>query len=91
VPKYVYKCSECDEHFTVVHGMTERQEDCDICSSSDCLIRVPQMPHIKTSDSTSKQGQQQVGSKVIEAIKENSRILKEEKEKLSNQVYKNDN
>ena len=90
MPKYVYKCGECEEHFTMVHGMTERQEDCILCNASECLTRVPQMPHIKTSNPTIKKGQQ-VGSKVKEAIEENNRILKEQKERLSNQVYNDDN
>tara|TARA_R100000697_G_scaffold109347_1_gene125179 strand:- start:531 stop:806 length:276 start_codon:yes stop_codon:yes gene_type:complete len=91
VPKYVYKCGECEEYFTMVHGMTERQEDCILCNVSKCLTRVPQMPHIKTSNPITKQDQQAVGLKVKEAIEENSRILKEEKERLSNQVYNDDN
>lgn len=91
MPKYVYRCKECQGHFTTVHGMTERQDHCEICSSSSCLIRVPQMPHIRTSDFEEKWDiNRPVGSVVREAIEENTRILKEQKDKVSNQEYDND-
>ena len=50
MPKYVYHCTECNGNFETVHGMTERQDHCELCSSSSCLRRIPQMPSIKTSD-----------------------------------------
>ncbi len=77
MPKYVYKCEECEGNFTIVHGMTEKQEKCELCLSSDCLIRVPQMTYIKTFESVSEQ--RSVGSHVKEAIKENAELLKEMK------------
>ena len=51
MPKYVYHCNECDNNFEVVHGMTEEQECCDLCSVSSDIYRVPQMLYIKTSES----------------------------------------
>lgn len=89
MPKYVYRCKECEGHFTVVHGMTERQNQCDLCSTLDCLTRVPQMPHIKTSDTEDRQSRP-AGSIVKEAIEENARILKEERDKLSKWEHNND-
>ena len=71
MPKYVYKCNDCDEHFEVYHGMTEDQESCVLCSAVD-PHRVPQMPHIKRQE-TSTSGK--VGSEVKRAIEENRAIL----------------
>jgi putative FmdB family regulatory protein len=34
MPKYVYHCNECNGDFETVHGMTERQDHCELCSSS---------------------------------------------------------
>ena len=92
MPKYVYRCKECEGHFTTVHGMTERQDHCEICFASSCLIRVPQMPHIKTSDADDnwRQSNRPVGTVVREAIEENARILKEEKERSSKWEFDND-
>jgi len=72
--------------------MTERQDHCEICSASSCLTRIPQMPHIKTSDTRDnwREANRPVGSVVKEAIEENARILKEEKEKSPKWEHDND-
>ena len=77
MPKYVYKCNECGEHFEVYHGMSEDQESCALCSGVD-LHRVPQMPHIKRQE-VSKGGK--VGDEVKRAIEENRALIEEEKKK----------
>ena len=88
MPKYVYKCSECEEYFTMVHGMTERQEDCILCNASECLTRVPQMPHIKRQEASSGS---KVGDEVKRAIEENRAILKDAKEERKKDYYRDDN
>ena len=84
MPKYVYHCTECNGNFETVHGMTERQDHCELCSSSSCLRRIPQMPSIKTSDYDDVNWNQykNAGSRVREAIEENSKILKNKRRKL---------
>jgi len=89
MPKYVYHCSKCDGNFETVHGMTERQDYCEICSSSSCLRRIPQMPNIKTSnyDDTNWDQHKTAGSRVREAIKENAEILKQQKKEATSWEY----
>ncbi len=77
MPKYVYKCASCGEHFEIYHGMNETQEGCIYCRALT-PHRVPQMPHIKRE--TSSRGGR-VGSEVKRAIEENRALLKEEKKK----------
>jgi len=77
MPKYVYKCIDCSEHFEVIHGIFEEQTNCDLCCSTK-LRRVPQMPHLARQH-TQKGGK--VGDEVKRAIEENRAILKEEKKK----------
>jgi len=77
MPRYVYKCISCKEHFEVSHGIFEEQEACPFCYSIK-LNRVPQMPHIKREIS-SEGGR--VGSEVKRAIDENRALLDEEKKK----------
>ena len=89
MPKYVYNCKECDANFEIVHGMTERQEQCIVCLASECLVRIPQMPYIKTFDSEVSDSRS-VGSLVKEAIEENTKILKEQKKEARSQEYKDD-
>ena len=89
MPKYVYNCKECDGNFEIVHGMTEFQQECELCSVSGFLVRIPQMPFIKTFDSNQTQ-KKKVGSLVNESIEENARILKEQKREASSQVWEKD-
>ncbi len=76
MPKYCYRCNECDHEFETRHGMTERLYDCDNCDNSESLQRIPQLTRILTTPAA---GKQKTGSLVKEYIEENKRILKEEK------------
>ena len=75
MPKYVYKCDQCEEHFEVYHGMNESQEGCIYCRALS-PHRVPQMPFLKRSKA-SKGGK--VGDKTKAAIEANRALLEEEK------------
>ena len=77
MPRYVYKCTSCEEHFEVSHSIFEEQEWCISCDSKS-LNRVPQMPHIKREISSKGD---KVGSEVKRAIEENRALLDEEKKK----------
>ena len=76
MPKYCYKCSECESEIEVRHGMTERLTDCKVCNNEGVLIRIPQLTNIVRKQ---KQGEKTTGSLTKEYIEENKRILKEEK------------
>ena len=89
MPKYVYHCSECDGSFETVHGMMERQDHCELCYSSSCLRRIPQMPSIRTSGYNDINWEQHkdAGTRVKEAIKENEKILKEQIKEATSWEY----
>ena len=76
MPKYCYKCSECESEIEVRHGMTERLTDCEFCNNKEVLIRIPQLTNIVRK---TEQGEKKTGSLVKEYIEENKRILKEER------------
>jgi len=76
VPKYCYKCSECESEIEVRHGMTERLTDCKVCEMKEVLTRIPQLTNIVRQQ---EQGERKTGSLTKEYIEENKRILKEEK------------
>jgi putative FmdB family regulatory protein len=76
VPKYCYKCSECESEIEVRHGMTERLTDCKVCEMKETLTRIPQLTNIVRKQ---EQGEKKTGSLVKEYIEENKRILKEER------------
>ena len=43
MPKYIYRCEACDEHFEKIHSMSEKLTDCE-CGKEDSLVRVPSLP-----------------------------------------------
>ena len=76
MPKYCYKCSECESEIEVRHGMTERLTDCKVCELKEVLTQIPQLTNIVRKQ---EQGEKKTGSLTKEYIEENRRILKEEK------------
>lgn len=87
MPRYNYQCEECEEYFEVRHSMTESLEECIHCESEE-IRRVPSIPNYIMK--VNKKADKKVGSIVEEYIKENKRSIKEEKEKLRSQEYKNE-
>jgi len=77
MPKYVYKCIDCSQHFEIIHGILDDHEGCNFCESNS-IRRVPQMPNLARQE-TQKGGK--VGDEVKRAIEENRAILKEERKK----------
>jgi len=75
MPRYTYKCSDCEEVFDVVHGMNDEHFTCGFCTSRN-IHKVPQMPHVARKQA-SKGGK--VGDEVKRAIEENRALLKEER------------
>ena len=80
MPRYVYKCRECDGCFTVVHGMTEDHTYCELCSTQDCVFRIPQMPSVTIV-------KEQAGQIVQEYIEDTKKEKKEEKDRMSTQEF----
>ena len=76
MPKYCYKCSECESEIEVRHGMTERLTDCKVCDNQGVMIRIPQLTNIVRKQ---EQGGRKTGSLVKDYIRDNKEILKEQK------------
>lgn len=88
MPRYIYKCSECELVFQKIHSIKEKLTDCEECDKEGVLKRVPSIPLVmKKKQDIEKR---QVGSLVKEYIEDLKEDLKEEKEELSSQIYKND-
>ena len=86
MPRYVYRCDSCNDHFQVRHGMKEMQESCQLCKTSGNLTRVPQMPFVK-SDITEENNK--VGDLTKNAIEKNRELLSDMKKEARNQIYDN--
>mgnify|MGYP003126781489 CR=1 FL=1 len=82
MPKYIYKCNECNETFQVWHGMKEMQESCQLCKKENCLTRIPQFySKPKTAESS------KLGSITKDFINQNKELLDEMKKEARSQVY----
>ena len=77
MPRYSYKCIECDESFDVVHGIFDECAECVYCSSNK-IKRVPQILYVKREPSSNSE---KVGEATKRAIEENRVVLKEERKK----------
>ena len=83
MPKYNYKCRECENVFEAVHSMSERLTDCLQCNTIDTLIRVPNSVAIQFKNN-------EVGKVVDSYIDEAKQEVEEEKKRLKQQEWKND-
>ena len=85
MPKYNYKCSECEDLFEAVHPMSEKLYDCIKCETSESLIRVPSTFVTKQKKTNKKQ---KIGSVVEKSIGEFREALKEQKKGLKEREHK---
>ncbi len=75
MPRYRYKCKECQSDFETVHLMSEKFTDCNKCKSKDSLERIPFLMRSKKGRK-SKTGD--VVKKFIKDTKEDINIEKRE-------------
>ena len=86
MPKYVYRCKECDFVKEVVHSMQEKLKDCEECDTIDVLRRIPSFSlSIGTTSNP-----ETTGGRVKDFIDEARQELKEERESLKRKEYTND-
>tara|TARA_R110002110_G_scaffold299614_2_gene513845 strand:+ start:47 stop:313 length:267 start_codon:yes stop_codon:yes gene_type:complete len=88
MPRYIYKCSNCEEVLQIIHSIKEKLKDCEGCDTEGSLTRIPSMPLVLTKKQNNEK--RQVGSFVKEYIENVKEDLKDEKEEMSKQVYKDD-
>lgn len=77
MPKYCYKCNDCNVSFEVRHSMSFTDQKCIECKS-DNIFKVPQILDLKKTTNKSR-----VGKVVDEYIQNAKQDLKREKSDLS--------
>tara|TARA_Y100001973_G_C5199520_1_gene336621 strand:- start:1809 stop:2069 length:261 start_codon:yes stop_codon:yes gene_type:complete len=85
MPKYSYKCSECDKITILYHGINDLKTDCSLCNSKSTLKRLPSKFVLHKNE-----GQKKVGSVVKSSIEEFKRDLENEKEELRSEFFSPD-
>lgn len=83
MPKYVYRCTECEEVSEKNHSMNEKLTDCETCESKNTLKKLPTAIAISYKENTT-------GKIVDEHIREAKEEFEIEKQRLKNQDYQND-
>ena len=87
MPRYTYRCNECEEVFEINHSMSIKLKDCELCDSEDSLTRVPSSTFITTKVASNKDNKK-VGDVVKDHIEETKKDLKVEQERLKGIEYK---
>ena len=80
MPSYVYECEECGEFFEAFHSITYDLEECQVCNSSGCLNRIPEMPNYTIK--------KKAGKVVKEYIEQVRQEVKQEKQDMSKDYTK---
>jgi hypothetical protein len=86
MPRYHYRCSECNIATTVIHGINEMHTQCEFCETEDTMIKLLTKPTIlrNYSQINTEHG---VGEITNEYIEKNREVLEAEKEKAKKEVY----
>tara|TARA_R110002074_G_scaffold142363_1_gene288883 strand:+ start:858 stop:1124 length:267 start_codon:yes stop_codon:yes gene_type:complete len=85
MPKYAYRCNECENEFEIYHSINDKLKNCKSCESVETLIRIPSLTIkvVKKVNNNTK-----VGEVVNSHIEDARQELKKEKEKLKKITYK---
>ena len=86
MPRYHYRCSECNVAITVIHGLDDVHTQCASCVQENTMIKLLTKPTILRNYSQSN-SEQVVGEVTTEYIEKNRQVLEEEKEKAKKEVY----
>jgi putative FmdB family regulatory protein len=84
MPKYAYRCDECENEFEIYHSISDKLKDCKSCNSIQSLIRIPSV----TISVVKKDNKLKIGEVVNSHIEDARQELKKEKEKLKKVTYK---
>ncbi len=86
MPRYIYRCRECESEFQTSHSISECLKDCPSCSvrtEKGTLFRVPSFFTAKSENTDSGK----VGDVVKNKIEEFKQEVKKEKRKLREREY----
>ena len=83
MPKYSYRCKDCDSQYEIWHGMTEEHTECSVCGTSS-VIRIPSLLGEVIRNNPKKK----VGDVVNNTIEETREEIREYKKKLSKELDK---
>jgi len=87
MPRYSYRCLECDKEFDVLHPIGEKHVMCSElleCDKKGEIQKVYSIPRIYKNE----RGIKKVGDEVRKFIKDSSEDLRQQKKELKQKVFK---
>jgi len=89
MPRYTYRCEQCESITEAVHSMKECLTECEKCEGSTPLIRVPAITYVKlkAARDQSVHSSEPVGALVEEHIREAKEELSKNKKALRTKDY----
>jgi len=86
VPRYEYKCRECDVEFEISHSMKEKMSNCESCKAEGSLFRVITSFAVSGFKSNDLNKSQNAGKVVNEFIEEAKIEVSQYRDELSRNV-----
>lgn len=84
MPRYRYYCRNCDEHFTVFHSMSDKQEVCVQCSGNSIYKAITTPSFNITTKTNTKE---KIGELTKRHIEESRKELQEQIKKAREEEY----
>ena len=88
MPKYSYRCDQCDHQFIIVHSINDPLPICEKCENNKFLTKLVNKVSIRTprlEDVSSSPGR--VGDLTKKTIEENKEILEDAKAQARSVTY----
>jgi|ETNvirnome_6_100_1030635.scaffolds.fasta_scaffold01283_10 putative FmdB family regulatory protein len=83
MPKYKYRCADCEQEFVAFHPIKEKLRDCTVCGIVDSLVR---LPGVFVSDTTLPK-ESRAGALVEEKIKQFREELEKQKQACKEEIH----
>ena len=87
MPRYTYRCEQCETVIESVHSMKECLTECEKCDAEATLVRVPVSTFVKLQDMVTLRSPMKVGGLVEEHIREAREELSKDKILLRTKDY----
>ena len=84
MPRYKYRCSQCEVSKAAFHLISETLSDCDECGGIDTMEKLVSTPHIKKEVTLDKH---KVGDITKEHIEANREILEKQMQEAKQENY----
>jgi predicted nucleic acid-binding Zn ribbon protein len=85
MPKYLYKCEECEEEFYATHLMSETCEECPECNETGCVSK--KVSSFRTFTKKNDLKKSNNGDIVKRSIEEIRTEVKGERDRLKKVTY----